>query len=252
MRACWSSIHRSFTQSLNSLQANMAYQSARTRRSALAPFAEPGAVVAFLSDASGDLDQKDNLLATLVTMAQEDAAGDLAMALLWLGLWRGLDGVFRRQQRRGVPPEDLLSSLSAAFTLVVHRLDIDRVTRVAATLLRNTERRVLYERERQAVSDSTVELTSTGEFDACAEDAQLLEPDIARLRQWLTTVVGQGDAALLLRVIVLGDSYREAAAELGLSYENARKRTQRALARTRLWMSQSAPSDRVGPGGGHE
>lgn len=252
MRACWSSIHRSFTHSLNSLQANMAFQSARTRRSALAPFSEPGAVVAFLSDAGGDLDQKDNLLATLVTMAQEDAAGDLAMALLWLGLWRGLDGVFRRQQRRGVPPEDLLSSLSAAFTIVVHRLDIDRVTRIAATLLRNTERRILYERERQSVGEATVELTPTGELDDCSEDAQLLDPDIARLRNWLTAVVGQCDAALLLRVVVLGDSYREAAADLGLSYENARKRTQRALARTRLWMSQAEPADRVAPGGGHQ
>jgi hypothetical protein len=44
---------------------------------------------------SGDLDEKDRVLGTLVTLVQRREHHELAAALLWLGLWPGLDAVDR-------------------------------------------------------------------------------------------------------------------------------------------------------------
>ena len=79
-----------------------------------------------------------------------------------------------------------------------------------------------------------------GLFDSLFLADQLaLADDVERAgRAWLEPIVG-ADAELLLAVLVLDETQREAGHRLGLSHEAARKRFQRALTRLREHLSTS-------------
>jgi RNA polymerase sigma-70 factor (ECF subfamily) len=194
----------------------------------LAAFASLQELYAFLLERSGDRDERDRVLAALVDLAREHD-DHVVSALLWLALWPGLCGVYIRRRRRRGDADEVVSAIALAFTLAVHELDASRVHRIAATLVRNTERRVadLQRPKREEVGgEDVLELASRqlGWSDPVDEGR--------RLHEWLTTRVGQ-DGHLLFAVLALGDSTAEAAARLGLSPAAAKKRYQRALARLR-------------------
>ena len=64
------------------------------------------------------------------------------------------------------------------------------------------------------------------------------DEDVAVLRAWLEPIVG-ADAELLLAVLVLDETQREAGERLGLTHDAARKRFQRALGRLREHLATS-------------
>ncbi|MBI5531804.1 MAG: sigma-70 family RNA polymerase sigma factor [Deltaproteobacteria bacterium] len=241
----------------------------------LRAFAEPGVLVSFLTSKGGDLDEKDRILSTLVTMVQRRQEQKLASALLWLGLWPGLDAAYRRRIKHFASrPAELVSEIADAFTSLVERLRFETVSRVAATLVRSTERDVM-DRRRKVWSEAARIRESKANplaFDEFIQDAEIgkvpvdhwtaprmesvlgllpglgFDQDVKALHACLEPIVGD-DAELLVAVLVLEETQREAGERLGLSHDAARKRFQRALGRVRQHLtsavSQPGEGDRV-------
>ncbi len=269
MRARWMALHESLVRSITTLKADQQFKAASKSEKALERFDAADALVAYLTNKDGDRDEKDRIYAVLVRAVQANAEWrELASALVWLGLWPGLDAVYRRRQRnfRG-QPEELIAELADVFTGIIERLDLEVVYRVAATLVRSTARdlidrrrrvwadadRVVYRDTFEPVRDqddriivaSHLDRLARAEWEASQAEAPLgltqglsFEDDVAELRVWLTEVIG-ADAELLLAVLVLDENQREAAQRLGLSHDAARKRFQRALGRLREHLASS-------------
>jgi RNA polymerase sigma-70 factor (ECF subfamily) len=260
MRASWEALHAGLARSARLLQALDSFTTLKHQHGALARFDDPLALVEYLANKRGDLDEKDAIVGVLATLVQDGEHRELAAPLLWLGLWPGLDAIHRRRTRHFLEaPDDLVSEIADAFTHEIAALDLTRVTRVAATLVRSTERRVLEGRGREWTETNTVQ--PRGDIwaldeppPACRVSRLGLPPtvdvseDLAHLRGWLESVVGE-DAELVLAVLVLEETQREAGERLGLSHDAARKRFQRAFARLRQHaakeLSQSGRKRRV-------
>lgn len=252
MRARWEALHSSLSAVARSLKFNLSFLKAKQHHPLLTDFSDPGRVIAFFHSKSGDLDAKDQLLAFLVSLAQRGEHRELATTLLWLGLWPGLDGVYRRRLKHfGAKPDELVSELAGAFIDLIERLNLANVERVAATLVRSTERDVMDGLKRQWADARRPEQdpTDVGHFVTTVDGAAFgLIPancgkdEAADLRAWLRPIVGD-DTELLIAVLVHQESQREAGARLGLSHEAARKRFQRALGRVRTHLKRTLSHD---------
>lgn len=239
----------------------------KSRLHTLSPFDTPDSVLAYLHRAAGALDAKDALLAELVATVQRREHRELATALLWLGLWPGLDAIYnRRLHHFPRNPDELVSLLGESFTELVEGLDLNAVNRVAATLVRSTERELMASRRRdwdeEARRASDAEREHFFRESSLAEYAHAngVEASLGRrpgrndeghpsaLGTWLRPMVGH-DAELLLSVLVVEESQREAGERFGLSHEAARKRFGRAVGALRQHlaepMSQSGSVRRV-------
>jgi len=189
-------------------------------------FADVERLFVFLVESNGDLDERDRVLAALLELSRRPATRETATALLWLALWPGLTAIYGRRRRRGTPQDDAVSAIAFAFTTQLQGLDLARVHRVAATLVRNTERIAIdLLRESEcipAAGDVVDEVTAPVTFD----DA------LRSLRGDVHAVAGD-DGDLVLAVAVVGESQAEVSARLGITADAGRKRYQRALARLR-------------------
>ena len=244
MRARWEGLHAALIRSLTTWHADKAFPRARARHPVLARFESPLVLTAYLATAGGDLDEKDAIYADLVAAIQACTPwADIAVALVWCGLWPGLDAIYRRHLKHFAgETEEFVSLISYAFTALVCRLDLGRVRRIAATLVRSTEREVKSERRRTWTERVRAEMSRARM--ACAEArgacGLAFQTQVSELREWLVPVVGV-DAELLLGVTVLDENRNEAAQRLGLAYQTARKRTERALARVRAHLDTAYP-----------
>jgi len=247
MRRTWQALHEGLAHQANTLEAHRKFNRERQRRIVLDPFEHPAALVDYLNSKGGDRDQKDRIYAALVEMAQAEEQVGLAMALLWLGLWPGLDAVYRRNLRHHLnDPGELVSELWDRFVIAVGRAELGRINRVAATLIRNTERTMGWWRQRgwdedakknELPEDDDLTAADTIEHRPDISDLGLppgLSPDqeVARLRKVIAEVVGK-DADLVIGAVLYGENHRELGERLGLTHENARKRYQRAVKRLR-------------------
>lgn len=97
MRASWEALHVGLNRCVRSLRSDQAFQQVKERHPVFARFDEPQHLIAHLTSKAGDLDVKDRLLGVLVTLAQQREHHELASTLLWLGLWPGLDAIYRRR-----------------------------------------------------------------------------------------------------------------------------------------------------------
>ncbi len=151
MRARWEALHSSLSASARGLQFNLSFLEAKKLHPLLTDFSDPGRVVAWLHTKDGDLDAKDRLLALLVALAQRGEHRELATTLLWLGLWPGLDGVYRRRLKHfGSQPEELVAELAAAFIALIVRLNLGNGDEGHGDPRpRNTDRVVMDARTRQ-------------------------------------------------------------------------------------------------------
>ena len=249
MRALWQSLHTSLMRSTEPLSFQKQYEAIRRSDDVVRPFSDPCALLGHLYADGGDPDGKNTLLAVLVGAAQ--GAGpvrDAAATLLWLALWPGLDALYRRLLRHFVAsPEELVSEISDRLTTGVHRLDLHRVNRIAATLLRNVERDIRHVlRARWSEAASRDEMPEDGgalhrighpesmlglppSFDAEVAGSMIA----ALLENW----IGE-DAGLVLAVVLHGETQREAARRFDIGHDAARKRYQRAIRRLRLRMEE--------------
>lgn len=204
----------------------------------------------------GRLDDKDQIYAALLRAVQSRApSGRLAGELAWCGLWPALDRIYRRRLRYfGEDPDELTQGIWLSFNELVHRIDLAHVRRVAATLIRSTNRDV----GRARLSPTTGGApTSAGPVTSAtvtvAEQARAAPDDlaapissageIADLRSQLAPLLG-ADADLVIAVLALEIDQREAAARMGLTYATARKRVQRAILRIRAQLLPAGRAER--------
>ena len=237
----------------------------RARRRALRRFADAGALLAYLTVAGGDLDEKDEIYVALIDAAlARGADGDLAVALIWLGLWPGLDAVYRRRLRDFIKkPEELVSEIGTRVIAFVHGANLGRINRLAATLILNVERDVFEGLKRRWADEARrAELPREDDDDQDNDDtgdrrearaspvlrtrgeSELGQPprldpdeDVRALRDFLAEIVGD-DADLVIGAAVYGESQREVGERLGLSHDAARKRFQRAMDRIRAHFAE--------------
>jgi DNA-directed RNA polymerase specialized sigma24 family protein len=268
MRSEWEALHRGLVRSIVTKEAEQRFEGLRGCIAGLTRFGEPSALIEYLAHPGGDLDEKDRILADLVLAASVPLTASVATALLLLGLWPGLDAAFRRraplcQDQAG----DLAAEIVARFTDQVRRLDLRQVHRVAATLVRNTERDVLRARirelrRRRLTSPLPIEVAeglvaAAWAFEDMPSAAQAAadhiprvsgtSPDgeIAAMRSWLADLVGR-DADLVVDALLLNRSRFDLGAERGINEQAARKRLQRALGRIRRCLEQQIPGSRDG------
>lgn len=254
MRARWEGLHAALIGSVTTLQAASHFRDLRGSEPLLARFESGSALLAHFTHREADLDDKDRLFAALIRAVQARAPwARLAHALLWCGLWPGLDRVYRRRVRYfRTDPDELTEAISVAFTMLVGRMDLARVHRVAATLVRNTDREIMDERQRvQDELARRVSVRRTAAWSrmlASAPDAGVEPPagrslagELVALREHLVPMIG-ADADLVLAVAVLDLDQHEAAKRLGITHDVARKRFQRALLRVRTQLAASSPT----------
>ena len=238
----WNSIHQSLVRSSSTLAFSPAFATMRERHPALAQFSDVSALLDHLHRAPASADEKNDVLAALISVAQSGtAASDIAITVVLLALWPGLDAVFHRLSHRVEAPDELPSLVLDHAVEQVRRLDLQAVRRIAATVLMNVERDVarvdLRERNTRRLSvELDPDLIGDNGSETCGTP-DLLVRDVVRH-------AGE-DGRLVVRVAIEGFSQAELAAEIGISEPAARKRYQRAAHRLRTvfsdGMSRSVP-----------
>jgi RNA polymerase sigma-70 factor (ECF subfamily) len=233
MSFAWHEIRDHLMQSSSTLSFQRSFNAIRRTTNPLAPFQDPAAVLDALHRQSGDPDDKNRILAALVRVAQSGRPmADCALILMLLALWPGLDAIRRRSiWRRIGPVDEIVSDILARTIESIRSLDLQRVNRIAATVLGNVERDMIRARQREVDRQSVISDTDPDEV-AGFHDAH--DPVLAhvRLHGDIRRLIG-GDATLVIRVAVEGFSQAEVAIDLGLSEPAARKRYQRATRKLR-------------------
>jgi RNA polymerase sigma-70 factor (ECF subfamily) len=230
MSLAWHEIHDHLMTVFATFSFHRQFELVRGTSPALADFADPAALLDHLHQVQGDPEGKNRLLRALILVAQSNGAlADCALTLLLLALWPGLDAVRQRSIRRRLDaPDEIASDVLARATEAFRSLDLARVTRIAATILRNIERDMIRARQRRQADpiEGGVEgLAELSELDGGAAADLLWRRDLSRLL---------GDDALLVRAVAIhGFTQAEVAAVLGLSADATRKRYQRAVRRLR-------------------
>lgn len=205
----------------------------------LARFADPPALLDVLHAPGGDPASRNALLAALVRRAQ--AGSDGAVTVLVLALWPGLDAARRRLACRfAADPEALVSELAGRIVDGIHRLDLGRVNRVAATLIRNCERDTLRALQRQGPGADQPRTFDVADLPEVCPESPFgfpagLDADqrVLRLVDLLEPAIG-ADAQLVVSIAVVGAPQEAAATALGLGPEAGRKRYQRAIRKLRV------------------
>jgi len=262
MRAgCWEALRKSLVQSCTNLDAVTKFKKLKLNP-VLGRFAEPVALLDLITARNGDAAENDQIYAVLVEAAQ--AGGDtanLARSLLWLGLWIGLDAIYRRRLKHF--PEnskELASEISRHFLEALKRADLACIERISATLILNTDRLLMAQlsrgwshdnrlgetrrevaaaRQRHqqphvgllqelALVSSTVEPREPSAFGISSSATP--DEQVVALRAHAVRLVGL-DGELLVDVEVEGEPQSEIADRLGLPAPTIRQRVHRARAR---------------------
>jgi RNA polymerase sigma-70 factor (ECF subfamily) len=114
MRARWEGLHVALVRSVSTLPADREFKEKVRDEPALARFESPTGLVEFLTGKHGDLDEKDRIYAALIRLVQTNRTSSrVVQAIAWLGVWPGLDAVYRRCLRHFREDEDdLIASIS--------------------------------------------------------------------------------------------------------------------------------------------
>lgn len=230
----WSGFRDDLARSSTTLQFQRDYRAMRTAEPVLQPYVDPTALLSALHHGHLDHGARNAILAALLRAAQEgDRIADLALRVLLLALWPGLDAIRGRCLQRGVGSRhEIGAELLARTTEQLRMLDLRRVNQIAATVLRNVERDLLRAARRETLQQQSCAALEPDWLEAPPSWAEQLRLR-AELRRDLVAVIGR-DADLVLRVALDGASQIELGMALGLSEPAARKRYQRAVAALRL------------------
>lgn len=245
MRGLWHALHDRLIRSTDTLSFQTRFRTLRQSSQALQRFSDPTALLDHMHAVGGEACERNGILRGLTAAAQrDDRASDAAVTLMLLALWPGLDAVHRRlSQRYRQNPEDLVSEISERATRGIRGLDLERVTWIAATLVRNTERDIR-RALRAARTEAASRIEMPEEIPVSASSSALGLPDgldadsmvdalACQVRDW----IGE-DADLVIGVAVLGERQHEAGERLGIGPAAARKRYQRAIRRVRLRLEE--------------
>jgi hypothetical protein len=229
----WESLRKKLSRDIKSPAADRAFAKIKREHAVLADFLFPADVVAHLWNGDSDYERSNRILAALLEVAQRGPEPALGRDALWLSLWPGLDAAYRRISRHRFERQvEVAAALSAAFLDLVARQRLDRVTQVAATLVRSSARDAIaaLRRERGHGSDgfrTRLDL-SPDDFEA----APSLEQQFTDFAEYLKAL-GQIEAELAVEVFVFSETRAAAGARVGLGEEASHKRLVRAVRRLR-------------------
>lgn len=230
MSFSWSAIREDLARSSSTLQSQRDYRAVRSTEPSLRPYTDIVGLLGALHHGHLDHGARNAILAALVRASQGgDRIADLALRMLLLALWPGLDAIRSRCLRRGVGSRDeVASELLARTTEQVRTLDLSQVNRIAATVLQNVERDLLRAARRETARQQSCASLDPDWLEAPPSWAEQLRLR-AELRRDLVALIGR-DADLVLGVALDGASQIEMGMTFGLSEPAARKRYQRAVA----------------------
>jgi len=235
MRASWSALHASLIAILNRTSSETAFTAMRQTGAELHRFQSIASVMEHQHFPDTDAETRFGVIRALVAAAQSDHFfRSTAQIMVIVALWPGLDAVFWRLWR-GFPGarEDLSGEIISRISDAILTIDLERVTAVTATLLRNLERDIRRDRTRarllaedvRHIDNPVVEAKATLQAWWSTFDAGSIDDHLADLAPC--------DARLLKRTFLFGETQEEAGRALGLSPAAARKRFQRALEKLR-------------------
>jgi hypothetical protein len=196
-------------------------------------------VAALISEGARRDAGKDTLLRAIFRGHRQ--SGDSGWrAVLLLVFWHELEGILRLKRHWDRDGEQLWSNVVWAFMQVITRIDERRRPNGMIQKVVNDTIHRLYEeysrewrrcrREMPTDPEEIASLLGSGKNDA-AGNQLAQEAAVRRLRRYVTEGhLRETDFFLLLGTCVYGSPVAEYARQVGVSYEAARKRRQRALA----------------------
>ncbi|MCC5993800.1 MAG: sigma-70 family RNA polymerase sigma factor [Rhodobacteraceae bacterium] len=233
MSLAWHEIRDQLMRSSSTLGFQRCLRVIRDEQLCLQRFSDRTAVLEYLHHGNDAPERKNDVLAALVAAAQAaPQTANCAQTLLLLALWPGLDAVRRRLiWRWKCAPDDIAADVLGTVCQGIMGMDLAKVNRIAATLLRNVERDIGRALQRNADRDKLHSIIDPEvlPLDAATDDVFASETHLTRE---VEALIGR-DAQLVLSVAWDGKSQAEAGAALGLSEAAARKRFQRATRRLR-------------------
>jgi len=244
MRSSWEALQESLERSVRPEQSSEPFLQLASRHPELATFPTPGSAVAFLRSESVAAEAKAPVFEALVTAWQ--AGVPLAQPLLFLGLGAALRlQCWRHARRFELSPDEALSEVVDAFLATVGAVDLDRVSCIGATLVRNTERRLLDRHARHQRHEArSRSLDDIGEEElgvVAPREASALSmrrgasegEEAVLLWEWLQGVVEQREARLIFRLLILEEERETVARQLRITRPLLRLRLHKALNRVR-------------------
>jgi hypothetical protein len=231
-RTLWKDLHRQLRRPVDDSTARVPFGAIRDGEARLARFSSASEFLKYLAeDLSADLDANETMYSHLVTCAQKKGpTATFAQTLLWLGLWPGLSAAFaRRAWFWRDCPEDLVSEVTGIFTTLVARMNLSRVRRVIANLVRSTESGLIMagikrDRSRKRVRDIDSELGANAQENA----AQVGFRAGTWLPDALISVMRRRHGARVADAALRSEPARILGKALGLPLAVARKRLKRA------------------------
>ena len=199
-------------------------------------------VVAFMHGGSSRDPRKDEILRPLLTdyAITEDPR---LWTILLVTFWPGLEAIHFQRRTWDADESERWQNLMWTFLQVVRRIDVERRgDRLAQKIFNDTVHRLydeyqrIWKRQKTEVSVSARQLDAVtgGEEWAGFLEMEFVESrqsEIDRLREHVAAGrIAEVDLHLLVGTRLDGKGIRQCASELGISYEAAKKRRQRAEA----------------------
>jgi len=254
MRNCWEKLYISLVLQIDTKDSYKKFEQLKCRHEELVRFEDPSELKQYLNFNGGDLDEKDAIYSVLIREVQaRNSEIDLATSLLWLGLWPGLRAIYRRQLKYfRKNPEYLVSEIGIHFSVGIHKADLSRINRVAATLVRNVERNIRADKQKTWKQQRRQKHAQSIDYAAIASKSQApfessrlgilpglsVQQQVVEIEKRLTDIVGP-DSSLIVDVAICEQSQREAGEQRGLKHDATRKRFQRGISRVRDYLEIS-------------
>jgi DNA-directed RNA polymerase specialized sigma24 family protein len=209
---------------------------------ALARFETPDRLIGFLWDTRAPSEEKDRVLLALLRLARrESSASRVVLQAMLPGLKTLAAAMLKRHPEHGDPSLEREELWQVLFAEMLERIKTYPLERrpgsVAANLILDVKHAVLAEAQRARAAAGELPLDEPLE-----PDEQALRPrpgvDVEEplRRAVAANAITAADVELLLLVDVDGVKLREAAGRMGLSYNLARIRIQRARKRLLLFL----------------
>jgi RNA polymerase sigma factor (sigma-70 family) len=239
----WNRLRDSFRSHLKTAAARRDFATLRERHEPFRSFATVDDVIRALdreTDDEATYATKDDLYRLLVRAVRSGGSSSMAStatSILWLGSWSPLDRVYTQLASSFADPDDAADEIVARVTAAIRDIDLDRVRRVGAVLAQIVLHRSIEvaAREKGRRPGDIAELTD--EHPSVAEDAELAwrehDPDARIDLERLLADVSPQDRDLLVRRLVLGESYDEIASDRGCRPGTLRVRVTRLVAKIR-------------------
>ncbi len=198
-------------------------------------------VIAFMRAGTSRDPRKDDILRP-ICQAHHRCPDPRWLTILLVIFWPGLQSIWSKMRSYDLDSLALWANITWTFTQVVYCLDPDRrPNRLVQKIYNDTihhvrrEYRAQEQRWKREVSIDSPELDEIAGEDSRMADLEERDERDAQIR-WLNErrqagLISEADCDLLVGTVIYGEPLAECAHRMGLNYEVAKKRRQRAEAK---------------------